>query len=237
MGGQKPGSFPKEMGLNRPQRTQRAAQRCSQNNGKIDGEVWRARPRALCAGHPEGFTRTSRREDPLCDLKYPQMLAPSSKPKTSHLPPLPSPHSYRFSPFQLLCLLHQKLIRQRSPRFSPFPGGTWQQIPSEPPSKKLKPPCLQAPALAWTGALLVPEPPAQCSCSGLRVQAEVFTGAWMLLTPLIPATWNLCLFLHPMSALPFRAHSPGAPHPLPPSSAFLCWNSVSAGCDLAPRQP
>lgn len=80
----------------------------------------------------------------------------------------------------------------------------------------------------------MPEPTAQCCALGLRVQAEVFTAAWLLLTPLIPAAWNLYSFLHPISSLPFRAHSPGIPPPLSPFSAFLCWSSVSPGCDLCP---
>lgn len=131
VGGQKPGSFPKEMGLNRPQRTQRAAQRCSQNNGKLMVKSGEPGPGPLCAGHPEGFTRTSRREDPLCDLKYPQMLAPFLQTEDFSSPSFPVPTPTGF-PFQLLCLLHQKLIRQRSPRFSPsqvVPGNRSHQSP------------------------------------------------------------------------------------------------------------
>lgn len=53
MGGRKQGSFPKEMGLNRPQRTQRAVQRCSQKNGKLIAKS----EEPCAAGHPEGFSK------------------------------------------------------------------------------------------------------------------------------------------------------------------------------------
>lgn len=187
MGGRKQGSFPKEMGLNRPQRTQRAVQRCSQKNGKLMVKSGDPGPGPLCAGHPEGFTRTSRHEDPLCDLKYLPDVSPL--PPTQDCPPpsLPVPTPPTGFPFQLLCLLHQKLIRQRSPRFSPsqvVPGNKSHQSPLQ--TKYLQ--TSLSPGPSWLGLVRpVSEPPTQCSALGLRVQAEVFTGAWMLLTPLIPA--------------------------------------------------
>ena len=121
------------------------------------------------------------------------MLAPF--PQTQDLPPpsLPVPTPPIGFPFQLLCQLHQKLIRQRSPRFSPsqvVPGSRSHQSPLQ--TKYLQTSLSPGPSsgLDWCGPSLVPELSAQCSALGLRVQAEVFTAAWLLLTPLIPAAWN-----------------------------------------------